>query len=155
MESTQTLLTDSGPTGHALTNLEERSRSPRLPPSLSNGECLRTSRAKRYRPRVEGSEKNGGKTCYELESMDGAQSRDIIYAADGTVIEIEESVTPASLPASVAQALSTHFPNAPIKKAEKLIRGAVVEYEVVTTVGKQNNEVIMDEKGKILKVKKA
>mgnify|MGYP000408516432 CR=1 FL=1 len=100
-------------------------------------------------------EKNGGKTCYELESMDGAQSRDIIYAADGTVIEIEESVTPASLPASVAQALSTHFPNAPIKKAEKLIRGAVVEYEVVTTVGKQNNEVIMDEKGKILKVKKA
>jgi hypothetical protein len=100
-------------------------------------------------------EKDGGKTCYELESMDGAQARDIIYAADGTVIEIEESITPASLPTSVAQALSTRFPNAPIKKAEKLIRGAVVEYEVVITLGKQHKEVIVDEKGKILKVKKA
>ncbi len=100
-------------------------------------------------------EKNGNKTCYELESMDGAQARDIIYAADGTVIEIEESITPESLPTSVVQALHKRFPNAPVKKAEKLIRGTVVEYEVVTTVGKQGNEVIMDEKGKILKVKKA
>lgn len=100
-------------------------------------------------------EKDGGKTCYEIESMDGAQARDIIYAADGTVIEIEESITPASLPTSVAQALSTRFPNAPIKKAEKLIRGVVVEYEVVIALGKQHKEVIVDEKGKILKVKKA
>jgi uncharacterized membrane protein YkoI len=100
-------------------------------------------------------EKDGGKTCYELESMDGAQARDIIYAADGTVIEIEESITPTSLPTPVAQALNKRFPNAPLEKAEKLIRGAVVTYEVVITVGKQHNEVIVDEKGKILKVKKA
>lgn len=100
-------------------------------------------------------EKRGGKTCYELETMDGSQARDIIYAADGSVIEIEEGIAPASLPSVVSQALNKRFPNIPVEKAEKLIRGSVIEYEAILSIGNQKKEVILSEQGVILKVKKA
>jgi hypothetical protein len=46
-------------------------------------------------------EKKEGKTYYEIESLDGKTSRDLLYLADGSVAEIEESMATADLPGAV------------------------------------------------------
>jgi Putative beta-lactamase-inhibitor-like, PepSY-like len=95
--------------------------------------------------------KHNGKVCYEIESMDNSMTRDIIYAADGEVVEIEEGIAAASLPMAVSDGVRKHFPNEPVEKAEKLTRGGVVQYELVLTAGKKHKEVVLDEKGNVVK----
>src|SRR5215472_12601826 len=46
-------------------------------------------------------EKENGVEVYEVESLDGNQPRDLIYKADGTVVEYEEQVPESSVPAAV------------------------------------------------------
>jgi hypothetical protein len=100
-------------------------------------------------------ESEGGKTYYEIESLDGKVKRDLLYLANGTVTEIEESVTPADLPPSVITAVSTKHPSGKIEKLEKVTRGAVVAYDVVVKSGKTTYEMSIDPTGKVLKESKA
>ncbi len=88
-------------------------------------------------------------TYYEIESMDGAQRRDLLYRADGTVFEIEEAMKTADLPAKVTAALSEKFPTGKLHKAERITRGAVIEYEVLLENGEQNVEVLLDAGGTV------
>lgn len=98
------------------------------------------------------SEQKDGKTCYELESKDGKTDRDLIYAADGSVMEIEEGLSAGSLPETVKKAVAEQYPKAAIKKAEKLTKGSEVSYEIVVKDGKKKMELVFDAEGK-LKVK--
>ena len=94
------------------------------------------------------SEQKDGKTCYELETKDGKTERDLIYAADGSVMEIEEGLAPANLPEAVKKAVADQYPKAAIKKAEKLTKGGEVSYEVVVKNGKKTVELVFDAEGK-------
>jgi hypothetical protein len=94
------------------------------------------------------SEQRAGTTCYELESRDGKIERDLIYAADGSVLEIEESLALARLPDAVKRSLAELHPKAIIKKAEKRSRGSDVSYEVVVQEGKKRAELVFDADGK-------
>jgi hypothetical protein len=75
-------------------------------------------------------EKADGKTTWEVESTDGGLARDLVYNPDGTVVDIEEEVTAASLPPAVTAALKAKYPKATVTKAEKLITGKTFVYEL-------------------------
>jgi hypothetical protein len=75
-------------------------------------------------------ETENGKTVYEVESVDNGSARDLIYGADGQVIEIEEQMNPADLPAPVGAGVKKLYPTATIAVAEKMTRGTTVQYEL-------------------------
>jgi hypothetical protein len=93
-------------------------------------------------------------TFYEIESKEGKVNRDILYRADGTVKELEESLTKAQLPPAIKSALSSEYPEGKIQKAEKTTRDGAVFYEVHMKSGKDRMEVVLDDSGKILKTEK-
>ena len=72
----------------------------------------------------------GGKTVYEVESVDKGLTRDLNYNPDGTVIDIEEEVAGADIPAAVSDAVKKMYPKATVTKAEKMTTGQVVTYEL-------------------------
>jgi hypothetical protein len=75
-------------------------------------------------------ETEGGKTVYEVESVDKGKARDLMYNPDGTVISIEEEMNAADLPAPVTAALKKLYPKATITVAEKLTEGKTIQYEL-------------------------
>lgn len=92
-------------------------------------------------------EEKDGKMCYEIESRDGATHRDLLYAANGTVLEIEESIPPSDLPEAVRDAVAKQAPKATIKRAEKVTRGDTVRFEVELK-GATTKELVFDNDGK-------
>ena len=95
------------------------------------------------------SEKEGGKTVYEIESMDGSQRRDLMYDANGTVLSSEELIPNVQVPKAVTDALAAKYPNAPIVSAEKLTDKDGMRYEIVLKVSGKNKSVEVDPSGKI------
>ena len=95
-------------------------------------------------------EEEGGKTLYEVESLEGKTTRDIQYAPDGTVAEIEEGVAVNDLPAVVREAVKREYPKGKVVKAEKVTRESMVEYEVHLTAGKARHELVLDAAGKVV-----
>ena len=95
-------------------------------------------------------EKENGKVFYEIESREGTTQRDILYNADGTVAEIEESIAAADLPAAAQEAIHEKYPKAVIVLAEKTTAGDRVGYEVVARQGKRRITMEFDADGKVL-----
>jgi hypothetical protein len=100
------------------------------------------------------TEKEDGETRYEVESIDGAMARDLIYRADGTVVEMEEGLTETDLPQPVRDAVAAKYPQGKILKAEKLTRGTTVSYELQVKAGGRTHEVSLDPAGARVKTKK-
>ena len=98
-------------------------------------------------------ETENGKTVWEVESIDNGLARDLIYNPDGTVVEFEEQVEPASLPAAVSAALKARYPTASVTKAEKLTKGTTVTYEMALK-GAAVKSVEITPDGKIVPVAK-
>lgn len=96
-------------------------------------------------------EKKAGKTYFEIESKDGKTFRDLLYQADGSVAEIEESLAVLDLPAAVRTAVQAKYPKAKLHKAEKVTKGAVVTYDVEVRTAKGKVDVDVDSNGKLLK----
>ena len=95
-------------------------------------------------------EKEHGKVFYEIESHEGAISRDILYNADGSVAEIEESIAATDLPAEARQAIHQKYPKAVISLAEKTTAGEKITYEVSARLGKKRISMEFDAGGKVL-----
>ncbi|MDD8024978.1 MAG: PepSY-like domain-containing protein [Acidobacteriota bacterium] len=92
-----------------------------------------------------------GATQYEVESMDGALNRDLLYAADGKILEIEESTAPENLPAPVKQILAKDYAGAKILRAEILTKAGVKSFELAIELKGKKMEVTIDPQGKIVK----
>lgn len=72
---------------------------------------------------------DGGKgVCYEVETMRGGRSRDLVIDASGAIVEVEEGVAPADLPSAVTRAGESL---GRIARAEKVTRGAETSYELL------------------------
>lgn len=95
-------------------------------------------------------EEEEGKTLYEVESLEGKTTRDILYAADGKIAEIEEGIAVNDLPAAVRETVSKEYPKGKVVKAEKVTHESVVEYEVHVTVGKTRHSLVVDPAGKVV-----
>lgn len=96
-------------------------------------------------------EKENGKIYYEVESVEGQTTRDVLYNPDGTLAEIEEGILVGDLPAGAAEALRSKFPRAVITSAEKATRGDIIEYEAHAKMGKKRVSMEFDASGKPLK----
>jgi uncharacterized membrane protein YkoI len=96
-------------------------------------------------------EKENGKVYYEIESMEGQTTRDVLYNPDGTVAEIEESIALSDLPTDAQEAIRSMSPKAVVTKVEKLTRADVTEYEAHAKQGKKRIELKFDASGKPLK----
>jgi hypothetical protein len=86
------------------------------------------------------TEKEKGETFYEAEMMVNGHSKDVLIAADGTVVEVEEQVVLDSLSADVKAGLQTKAGKGKILKVESLTKkGKLVAYEAqVDTNGKKS-----------------
>lgn len=77
------------------------------------------------------SEREDGKLQWEVESMDGASRRDLIYLPDGTLVVEELTIDAAAVPAPVMAALKTRYPKAAVSLYEKLTKpSSGVSYEM-------------------------
>jgi hypothetical protein len=75
-----------------------------------------------------------GRTTYELETVKNGHSKDITFDPDGNVLEIEEQINFASLPAPVATAIKRTKGTGSTGKIESVTRaGKVISYETTVT----------------------
>jgi hypothetical protein len=104
--------------------------------------------------KIKGTNKEvkGGATFYEIESKDGNMKRDLLYAADGGVTEMEEIVPLSTAPQAVQSAITAGHANAKVKSVEKNTQGPVLTYEVaMKEKGKKAFEVIYNTDGTVVK----
>ncbi len=88
------------------------------------------------------SEVEDGKLQYELQLTVGGHSKDVSIAPDGTVLEVEEQVDLAALPAAVREGLQKKAGAGKIAKVESLTKsGKLVAYEAQVLTGKKRSEV--------------
>ncbi len=98
-------------------------------------------------------EDRGGKTCYEIESIEGTIERDIVYNASGSVLEIEESLDINQLPEKVRKSIENKHSKGKILSAEKVTQGGEITYELVVQSGKKKVEMEIDLYGGIISSK--
>jgi len=97
------------------------------------------------------TEKEKGETFYETEMMVNGHSKDVLIAADGTVVEIEEQVVLDSLSADVKAGLQTKAGKGKNLKVESLTKkGKLVAYEAKVDTNGKKSEVQVGPDGKPL-----
>jgi uncharacterized membrane protein YkoI len=86
-------------------------------------------------------EREDGKVFYEAETKVNGHTRDLLFDSAGTLLEVEEEIAPAALPAAVQSSLSTH---GKILKVESVTKGSTVTYEAQVEKNGKKSEVIVD-----------
>ena len=74
-------------------------------------------------------EVENGELVFEIASVEGTMTRDVLYHRDGKVIVVEESIPMEAVPQPVRAAVDTKFAGGKVKLAEKLMRDGKVSYE--------------------------
>lgn len=95
-----------------------------------------------------------GVTYFEVESLDGTLRRDLLYAGDGKSVEIEEVISPDTLPAAVKQAVLKAHPGGKILKAEAMTRSGQHLFELSVEDNGKKFSLIVDPSGEIIKAPK-
>jgi hypothetical protein len=97
------------------------------------------------------TEKEKGQTFYEAEMTVNGHSKDVLIAADGTVVEVEEQVAFDSLPVDVKAGLQTKAGKGKIVKVESLTKkDKLVAYEAQVETNRKKSEVQVGPDGKPL-----
>ncbi|HUI11347.1 MAG TPA: hypothetical protein VL221_13535 [Bacteroidota bacterium] len=96
------------------------------------------------------TEMEKGMTCYEIESVDGTQARDILYLPNGTVVEVEEAIAARTLLVRVRDAAAKEFPNSEVTKAERVTNGATSSFEIHVRRGAKRGSAVINPEGKVL-----
>jgi hypothetical protein len=97
------------------------------------------------------TEKEKGQTVYEAEMMVNGHSKDVLIAADGAVVEVEEQVVLDSLSADVKAGLQAKAGKGKILKVESLTKkGKLVAYEAQVDTNGKKSEVQVGPDGKPL-----
>lgn len=97
------------------------------------------------------SETENGQLEYEVAMTVNGRGRDVSFAPDGSVLEIEQEVALDSLPAAVHAALVQKAGAGRITKVESLTKhGTLVAYEAQVRTGTKRSEVQVGPDGKPL-----
>jgi len=116
---------------------EKRIAKSDLPPAVQKAvdEQIRGTSIRGYSTEVE-----NGQREYEVETMVNGHSRDITFAPDGSVLELEEQVDLSKLPSKVRDGLQAKAGSGTITHVESISkRGKLVAYEAkVQTSGKRH-----------------
>jgi flagellar motor protein MotB len=127
---------------------EKKIRRSELPPAVE-----KTVAAQEAGATIRGFsvEKEKGQTFYEAEMTVNGHSKDVLIAADGTVVEIEEQVMFDSLSAEVKAGLQAKAGAGKILKVESLTKkGKLVAYEAKVESNGKKSEVQVGPDGKPL-----
>jgi uncharacterized membrane protein YkoI len=127
---------------------EEKIERRALPPAVEKAVQAETQGAT-----IKGfaQEREQGKTFYEAETVVNGHTRDVLFAADGTIAEIEEEVAFDSLPANVRAGLTQKAAGGKITKVESLTKkGKLVAYEGQVKKGSKSSEIQVGPDGKNL-----
>jgi len=96
-------------------------------------------------------EEEGGKTVYELELLVDGRTRDMIIDQSGRVLEVEQQVDLASLPAPVKAAIVKAAGRGTIQVVESIAKGGkITVYEAQIVNSGKRSEVQVDPQGKVL-----
>lgn len=128
---------------------EARIQRSALPPAVE-----KTVQAETKGATIKGfsTEREHGRKVYEAETIVDGHTRDLQIALNGTLNEVEEEVSLASLPTPVQAALKSKAGAATIKKVESLTKqGKLVAYEASTLNGTKHGEVQVGPAGETLK----
>jgi uncharacterized membrane protein YkoI len=102
------------------------------------------------------TEKEDGKTVYEVSIKDGRYPIDVSVSAEGKILSIEKEIPAKEVPKVVADAFASRYAKVTPKKIEEVTKGdKVVFYEfIITGPDKKDKEVMIDPSGKFLKEEK-
>jgi uncharacterized membrane protein YkoI len=118
---------------------EKRIERSALPPEVE-----KTVQAQSHGATIKGfsTERENGKTVYEVEMIVDGHTKDLEIAADGTLNEVEEGVAFNSLPIGVQTALIEKAAGAKVVKVESLTKNdRLVAYEAATLKGNKRGEI--------------
>jgi hypothetical protein len=97
------------------------------------------------------SEVEKGQTLYEAEMIVNGHSKDVLMAADGSIVEVEEQVALDSLSAEVKAGLQTKAGKGKILKVESITKkDKLVAYEAHVDTNGKKSEVQVGPDGKPL-----
>lgn len=94
------------------------------------------------------TEVEGGKTMYEVETIVGGHTRDLLLDAVGRIVETEEATSIDAVPAAVKAALEAR---GKVGKVETVTKGKTVTYEAVVDKNGKKTEVAVNASGKPIK----
>ncbi|MDQ2843720.1 MAG: PepSY-like domain-containing protein [Acidobacteriota bacterium] len=93
-------------------------------------------------------ERENGRMTYEVETKQDGKGRDLTFAEDGSLLEIEQEVDLESIPAAARQAIEGKAAGGTIKKVESVTQGSKTSYEAdVRTSGGKTHEVAVNADG--------
>lgn len=127
---------------------EKRLKRSDLPPAVQKAA---DEQSKAATVRGYSSETENGQLEYEVAMTVDGRSRDVSFAPDGSILEIEQEVPVDSLPAAVHSALVQKAGAGRITKVESLTKhGTFVAYEAQVRTGAKRSEVQVGPDGKPL-----
>jgi hypothetical protein len=127
---------------------EKKIKRSDLPPAVEKTVAAQTAGAT---IRGFSTEKEDGKTLYEVGMTVNGHSKDVLITADGTVVEVEEEVALDSLPAEVKSGLQAKAGKGKITQVESLTkRDKLVAYEAHVDTNGKKSEVQVGPDGKPL-----
>jgi len=119
-----------------------------LPPAVEKTVAEQTQGAT---IRAFNEEKENGKTYYEAELTVSGHSKDILIDPTGAVVEVEEQVDLASLPAAVQSGLQAKAGSGKLGNVESITKhDKLVAYEAKVTTNGKRSEVQVGPDGKPL-----
>jgi len=95
-----------------------------------------------------------GQTAYEAEYKKNGKEYELLYSADGTLLQKEEEMDVAKLPKPVVEAIKKAHPKAKIEEAEKRMEpdGTLTGYEVEINAAGKKIELELDSNGKMMPI---
>jgi hypothetical protein len=97
-------------------------------------------------------DKEDGKLTYEVETLKDGRSRDILFDASGTVLEVEQEVAAGSLPPAVSDAIARAANGSKLGKVESVTRGGVIaSYETTIMKKGRRQEIAFSPQGNPVK----
>ena len=93
-------------------------------------------------------EREHGRMTYEVETKQAGKGRDITFAEDGSLLEVEQEVDLDSIPQPAKEAIQKKAAGGTIKKVESVTQGSSTSYEAdVSTKNGKNQEVAVNADG--------
>ncbi len=93
---------------------------------------------------------DGTEVYYRIESLDGKTARSVQYEADGSVVEIAETVPPQSLPDGVKATMEERCPGGAVLLAREVTKGADVTYVLRLACGELKVNMVLDPSGNLV-----
>jgi uncharacterized membrane protein YkoI len=124
---------------------EKKIQAKDLPPAVQKAvqDATRGATIKGYAREVE-----DGKTMFEVETTVNGHSRDLLFDASGTLVEIEQAMSLDAVPAAARTALEAR---GRVLTVEQVTKGQAVSYEAMVEKNGKKWEVAVDAGGKTVR----